>query len=199
MRHPLSLYELAKLATRTSPSSGSSYPEPTRSDHIPRGSRSLAARFLPGDSQDPAPGTLPPGGAFLRRRRRLRARPATHRPGPEVSLLALFDTWGKGLSERPLVPAENRSTTSSTWPDELPRAARLSLRKVGSSPCARSRPTSAGTRSRPPSRTRADTIDDHAQDIGMINHLAYCQYQPRPYPGRAACCSGRATPNWVGY
>jgi aspartate racemase len=120
--------------------------------------------------------------------------------GREVSLLALFDTWGKGYPR--LLPFAGRMmdhlahlgtlgfaeqfayATRKALGVPAKIATRIRNRTVGGVP-------SAGFSS--PSLVDAD--DDN---VGLINHLAWRRYQPRPYHGRLVLFRAAESPRWIG-
>ena len=115
-------------ASRNSPSSGSAIRTKPRKPPYPSRIEDLAA-VPPGDLQDSAPGPLPPWWALLRRRRRLRARPATHRLGPRGIPACPVRYLGQGISIPTTVPGENRRSRQAPPNAAIPEQLTISAGK----------------------------------------------------------------------
>jgi amino acid adenylation domain-containing protein len=196
--HPLALYELSRHGDPEQPFFALQYPEPGPGGPYPERIEDLASRFLPEILKIQPRGPYRLGGhsfggvvAF-----ELAQQLVAH--GHEVSLLALFDTWGKGY---PAVrPFPGRLIDHLAYLRTLgfrQQLAYLSRKVAGGTARA-----VAALRSR---AARSVSFDDApttpappSPDIGLINRLAWRRYQPRTYPGKLVLFRAERVPRWVG-
>jgi amino acid adenylation domain-containing protein len=190
--HPLALYELAKLSDPEQPFFGVRYPDKASDGPYPTRIEDLAARVLPEIRKIQPEGPYRLGGHSFGGAVAFELAQQLTALGHEVSLLALFDTWGKAYPTRlPLLARivdhfrHLRSLSFGEQLDYLRWKGAAALRKVAS-------------RLRVCSVERAPRDSpDAIEDIGLINHIAWCQYQPRSFPGRLVLFRAEQ-PDWVG-
>jgi amino acid adenylation domain-containing protein len=191
--HPLSFYHLARLSEPEQPFFGLVYPEPSPERPYPTRIEDLAQCLLADIRRIQPQGPYRLGGHSFGGVVAFEVAQQLIARGHEVSLLALFDTWGKGfpavrpLPWRILDHLEHAGTLG--FQEKLAylteKAAAL-RRKVACAigwPGAENPPLFAG--------------HEHAE-ILTINHDAWIWYQPRPYPGRLVLFRAEKTPDWVG-
>jgi thioesterase domain-containing protein len=194
--HPLCFYDLARLSEPEQPFFGLLYPKPGPDEPYPTTIEGLAARLIPEIQSIQPKGPYRIGGHSFGG---LVAFELAHQLialGHQVSLLALFDTWGPSFpAMRPL-----------PWRliDHLERMGALGgrekmryLAEKGTALLRRLAPAAVG-RFVPESPVRNPDLTEEAEELMRINHLARCRYQPRPYPGRLVVFRAEQTPNWVG-
>ncbi len=104
--HPLALYELAKLSDPEQPFFGVRYPDRASERPYPSRIEDLAARFLPEICKIQPQGPYRLGGHSFGGVVAFELAQQLIALGHEVSLVALFDTWGKGYPT--LLPLSGR-------------------------------------------------------------------------------------------
>jgi aspartate racemase len=190
--HPLSLYELARLSDPEQPVYGLEYPEDRSEQPYPARIEDLAARFLPEIRAIQPEGPYRLAGHSFGG---LVAFELAHQLvalGQEVSLLALFDTWGKGYpAPRPIAGRVNRHLKQLATLNFRAQRANLAARTLGVyHRLASSLPRALRKRfSRP--MTRSEELD-------AIIQTARRNYQPRTFPGRLVLFRAEQIPDWIG-
>jgi amino acid adenylation domain-containing protein len=193
--HPLALYELAKLSDPEQPFFGIRYPDSPSEQPYPTRIEDLAARFLPDIFKIQPEGPYRLGGHSFGGIVAFELAQQLIALGHEVSLLALFDTWGKDYPTRLPLPGRIadhfRYLGTLGFGEQLQylgRKAGAILRRVTS----RLRPASVESAVHDASDTIAGV-----ENVGFINHNARCRYQPRVYPRRLVLFRAEQ-PDWVG-
>jgi thioesterase domain-containing protein/acyl carrier protein len=192
MGHPLALYELARLCDPEQPFFGLQYPEDTPERPYPTRIEDLAARFLPKLRAIQPEGPYRLGGHSFGGVVAFELAQQLVALGQEVSLLVLFDTWGKGyparrwLAGRTIGHLRHLATLSFEA-----RRAYVAAKILGAlRGAASSRPGLAVDRSSQP------TI--RSSEIDTINQIARRRYQPQTFPGRLVLFRAEQTPKWIG-
>jgi thioesterase domain-containing protein/acyl carrier protein len=192
--HPLSFYHLAHLSEPEQPFFGLVYPEPSQERPYPTRIEDMAQRLLPDIRRIQPQGTYRLGGHSFGGVVAFKIAQQLIAQGHEVSLVALFDTWGKGFPAiRPLpwrILDHLEHIGALGFHEKLTyvaeRAAALRRRIA----CATQWP--GANRS---ARNSAATF----WEIQAINHKALARYRPIPFPGRLILFRAERTPNWVGH
>jgi amino acid adenylation domain-containing protein len=191
--HPLSYYELARHGEPEQPYFGLQYPEPSPGHPYPTRIEDLAARFLPEILALQPQGPYRLGGHSFGGVVAFELAQQLTAMGHEVSVLALFDTLGKGYPAlRPI---------ASRIAGHLRRLRRLSL---GGQLGYIARKTAGalariGSSLRWPPVVPTATAPTESSPISLINHHAWCQYQPRTFPGRIVLFRADEIFGWDGF
>jgi amino acid adenylation domain-containing protein len=192
--HPLTFYHLAHLSDPEQPFFGLVYPEPSPERPYPTRIEDMAERLLPDIRRIQPQGPYRLGGHSFGGVVAFEVANQLIALGHEVSLLALFDTWGNGFpTVRPLpwrildhlkhmetLRSQEKFAYLAERIAALRRRITYAIRWLGAKRAARD---SAATFLR----------------IQAINHKAWARYRPTPYPGRLVLFRAERTPNWVGY
>jgi thioesterase domain-containing protein len=192
--HPLSFYHLAHLCEPEQPFFGLVYPAPSPERPYPTRLEDMAQRLLWDIRRIQPKGPYRLGGhsfggivAFAIAQQLIAL-------GHEVSLLALFDAWGKGfpavrpLPLRILGHLKHMETLGSQEKRAYLAEKAVKLRRriayaIGWRSTKRSARDSAAT----------------FAEIQAINRSAWTRYRPTPYPGRLVLFRAERAPDWVGY
>ena len=191
--HPLSFYHLARLSDPEQPFFGLVYPEPSAERPYPTRIEDIAQRLLPDIRRIQPQGPYRLGGHSFGGFVAYEVAQQLIALGHEVSLLVLFDTWGKGfpamrpLPERILDHLKHMGILG--FQEKLAYLAEkaAALRRT----VTRAIGWSVGERS-------AHDLPDDVLEIIAINQNARIRYRPRPYSGRLVLLRAQRTPNWVG-
>ena len=190
--HPLSFYELARHGDPEQPFFGLEYPVPSPEQPYPTRIADLAARFLPEILKIQPHGPYRLGGHSFGGVVAFELAHQLTALGHEVSLLALFDTWGKGYPSRRSLPGKLighlKHLRTLGFREQLAYLGRKTsgvFRRVGSS-----LPWPAVERS---SQTPTESLQ-----VGMINQIARRCYQPLRFPGRMVLFRAERIPDWIG-
>jgi amino acid adenylation domain-containing protein len=191
--HPLSFYHLAHLSEPEQPFFGLVYPEPTPERPYPTRIEDLAQRLLPDIRRIQPQGPYRLGGHSFGGVVAFELAQQLIALGQEVSLLALFDVWGKGFpAVRPL-----------PWRilDHIEHMGTLGFQEKVAYLAEKAdalRRKLACTIGWPGPGNSTDESAPERAEILAINHDAWIRYQPRPYPGRLVLFRAERVPNWVG-
>jgi amino acid adenylation domain-containing protein len=189
--HPLSFYEFARHGDPDQPFFGLQYPEHSPEQPYPTRIEDLAARFLPEILKIEPHGPYRLGGHSFGGVVALELAQQLTALGHKVSLLALFDTWGKGYpAPRSLAGkmiGHLRHLRTLRFGEKLTylTGKTLGVLRRFESCFARAAEPPSQTQTQPP-------------QIGMINHIAWCRYRPRRFPGRLVLFRAEEIPNWIG-
>jgi thioesterase domain-containing protein len=192
MGHPLSLYELARLCDPEQPFFALQYPEDSPVQPYPTRIEDLAARFLPEIRAIQPEGPYRLGGHSFGGVVAFELAQQLAALGQEVSLLVLFDTWGKGYPARRSLAGRMmghlkhlRSLSVGAQRAYLAGKTLGALHRLASS-----LPWVVVERSSRPAAK--------SSEIDKINQIARRSYQPRPFPGRLVLFQVEQIPHWIG-
>jgi thioesterase domain-containing protein/acyl carrier protein len=191
--HPLSFYHLARLSEPDQPFFGLVYPEPSPQRPYPTRIEDMAQRLLPDIRRIQPQGPYRLGGHSFGGFVAYEVAQQLIALGHEVSLLVLFDTWGKGFPAMRPLPGRIL--------DHLNHMGTLGFQEkvtyfVGKAAALRRKVARAiGW---PVVERSAHGLPDEVLRIIAINQNARMRYQPRPYPGRLVLFRAERTPSWVG-
>jgi amino acid adenylation domain-containing protein len=192
MGHPLSLYHLARLCDPEQPFFGLQYPEDSPEQPYPTRIEDLAARFLPEVRAMQPEGPYRLGGHSFGGVVAFELAQQLTALGQEVSLLVLFDTWGKGYPARRSLAGRTighlkhlRSLSFGAQRTYLTTKTLGVFRRFASS--LHTVPVKRSFKPAP----RSSAID-------VINQIARSNYQPRPFPGRLVLFRPERIPQWIG-
>jgi amino acid adenylation domain-containing protein len=190
--HPLSYYGLARHADPDQPVFSLQYPEPGPEEPYPDRIEDLAARFVPEILALQPRGPFRLGGHSFGGVVAFELAQQLTALGHEVSVLVLFDTWGKGYPSRRPLPARLvrhfRHLRTLGFADQ-----RAYLAGKSAALLARAAASLRRRLARPAPPAPAGPLP-----VGLINHLARRQYQPRTFPGRIVLFRAEEIPGWIG-
>jgi amino acid adenylation domain-containing protein len=192
MAHPLSLYELARLCDPEQPFFGLQYPEDLPEQPYPTRIEDLAARFVPEIRAIEPDGPYRLGGHSFGGVVAFELAQQLIALGQDVSLLVLFDTWGKGYPARRSIAGRMTGHVKRLgtlgFREQRAYLAGKTLRVLDR--LAFSRPRAAVKRFSQPMT--------NSSEIDTINQIARRRYQPKTFPGQLVLFRAEQIPNWIG-
>jgi thioesterase domain-containing protein/acyl carrier protein len=196
--NPLSFYHLAHLSEPEQPFFGLVYPEPSPERPYPTRVEDMAERFLRDARRIQPHGPYRLGGHSFGGVVAFEVAQQLIALGQEVSLLVLFDTWGKGFPAVRLLPLRLLPLTIHFHLEHMGKLGfREKLAYLAEKATTLRRRTARAIGWPGAKRSDHDAADELAK-IRAINRNARTGYQPRPYPGRLVLFRAERTPNWVG-
>jgi amino acid adenylation domain-containing protein len=189
--HPLSFYEFARHGDPDQPFFGVQYPEHSPEQPYPTRIEDLAALFLPEILKIQPRGPYRLGGHSFGGAVAFELAQQLTALGHKVSLLALFDTWGKGYPASRSLPGKLighlRHLRTLRFEEKLTYVTGKTLGVLRRFESCFGRVAE-----------QSSQMQTESPQISMINHIAWCRYQPRKFPGRLALFRAEETPDWIG-